>query len=578
MATSPGSARRPFRPDDLHRLRSVSEVVLHPGGNTAVYAVWWPDRDSDSNRSTLHRVDLDGERRFRLTEGHHDSSPRFSPDGARLAFVRSARDEPGRLMVMDWPSGDLTTAAEFEDGGPSRIEWLADDRLIALAPQRPESQNEVDDDERKRRPKIIGTPLYRFNGRGYFHDRPVRMWIVELNTSDDTDPGDAAVAVGAAGVDHETFAVSPDGSTVVAIASIDDNDRVLGGSRLIRYDLTLTDGGSLAASEPVTLTPRAGEWASLLWHPSDGLFVVGNDDLSTIRFHRLYRVDAAVPGDPVEAAFDDVNIGAGPSTGTLIDGGVLAVGSRRGRIGIDRYSTADGKRTVVYEDDSTVVALAADPTGTTVVAAISTATRPAELYRIDDGTATRLVTLNADLLAQLDLAEPEAVEVTSADGTVVEAFLTRPPASAPDTGASRPALVYVHGGPMFQYGHFFFDEFQMAAALGYVVIGGNPRGSDGYGEDWGRDVIANFGNRDWQDVQAITAYLADQPDVDADRIGIGGGSYGGFMTCWVARSRRRRAVQGGTDRAIGRRFRVDGRHQRHRREFRHPLHRRLDRR
>jgi len=113
--------------------------------------------------------------------------------------------------------------------------------------------------------------------------------------------------------------------------------------------------------------------------------------------------------------------------------------------------------------------------------------------------------------------------VTSADGTVVEAFVTRPPASAPETGNPRPGLVYVHGGPMFQYGHFFFDEFQVAAALGYVVIGGNPRGSDGYGEAWARDIIANFGNRDWEDVQAITNHLADLPDVDADRIGIGGG-------------------------------------------------------
>ncbi|MDH4280891.1 MAG: prolyl oligopeptidase family serine peptidase, partial [Acidimicrobiia bacterium] len=247
----------------------------------------------------------------------------------------------------------------------------------------------------------------------------------------------------------------------------------------------------------------------------------------------------SVPEAPTEVAFDDVNITVGPSTGAAVDGGILAVGPRRGRVAIDRYSTGqggDGSRTVVYEDDSTVVAFAADSTGTTVVAAITSAVRPAELYRIDGGAggaAIRLVTLNEELLSELDLVEPEAVAVTSADGTVVEAFVTRPPASAPDTGTLRPGLVYVHGGPMFQYGHFFFDEFQIAAALGYVVIGGNPRGSDGYGEAWARDIIANFGNRDWQDVQAITGHLAELPEVDAERIGIGGGSYGGFMTCWA---------------------------------------------
>ncbi len=479
MTSATGSGRRPLRPDDLHRLRSVSEVVLHPGGDSAVYAVSWPDRDSDSNRSNLYRVGVDGANRLRLTEGQHDSSASFSPDGTMLAFVRSTKDEAGRLMVMDWPSGELRIAAEFADGGPSRIRWLDGHHLVALAPQRPQSQKGVDDDERKRRPKVIGSPLFRFNGRGYFHDRPTQVWVVDVN-ADDREPGDVPAALGATGVDHESFAVSPDGSTVVAIAPTEETDRILGGSRLVRYDLTRADDGSVTApSEPTVLTPTPGEWGELVWHPTDGLFVVGSDDLSTIEFSRLYRVDPSEPGTPVEIAFDDVNIVAGPTTAAPVDGGILTVGPRRGRVGIDRYSLGDGTRTVVYEDDATVVAFAADPTGSTVVAAITSATRPAELWRIDDGAATRLVTLNEELLSELDLAETETVAVTSADGTSVEAFVTRPPASAPDTGTPRPGLVYVHGGPMFQYGHFFFDEFQIAAALGYVVIGGNPRGSDG---------------------------------------------------------------------------------------------------
>ncbi len=546
--------RRPLRPADLHRLRAVADVVLHPEGDAAVYTVGWPDRESDANRSNLYRVGLDGADRLRLTEGHHDSSPRFSPDGTRLAFVRSAKDEPGRLMVMDWPSGELQTVAEFADGGPVRIDWLDGRHLLALAAQRPEAQEDVDDDERKRRPKIIGSPLYRFNGRGYHFDRPNQLWGIDLyarGSDTDADPAAVPSALGQAGLDHDSFAVSPDGSMVVAIAPVDDTDRIRGGNRLLRYDLTRAADGAVVASEPTVLTPTPGVWAELLWHPTDGLFVVGSDDLDTIEFNRLHRVDPSEIGAPIELAFDDVNITAGPSTGAVVEGGILATGPRRGRVGIDRYSTTDGSRSVVYEDDSTVVAFAADPTGTTLVAAITSATRPAELWRIDGGTATRLVTLNAELLAQLDLVEPETVAVTSADGTVVEAFVTRPPASAPDTGDPRPGLVYVHGGPMFQYGHFFFDEFQIAAALGYVVIGGNPRGSDGYGEAWARDIIANFGNRDWQDVQAITGHLAGLAEVDENRIGIGGGSYGGFMTCWaLAHDDDRRYKAGLVERSV----------------------------
>jgi len=277
---------------------------------------------------------------------------------------------------------------------------------VALAPQRRDSPEEIDDEERKRRPKISGSPLYRFNGRGYFFDRPTQLWVVDTD-ADRRQSGDVPTPIGAVGVDHESFAVSPDGSTVVAIAPIDGTDRVLGGSRLIRYDLSWADDGTVTASDPTMLTTSPGGRAELLWHPTDGLFVVGSDDLSTIEFNRLHRVDPSAPGRPIEVAFDDVNITAGPSTGAVVDGGIVTVGPRRGRVAIDRYSTSDGSRTVVYEDDGTVVAFAADPTGTTVVAAITSAVRPAELWQIDDGAATRLVALNDELLSELDLVEPE---------------------------------------------------------------------------------------------------------------------------------------------------------------------------
>ena len=299
MASARNSGRRPLRPDDLYQLQSVSEVELHPDDAAAVYAVTWPDRDSDSNRSNLYRVGLDGAARFRLPEVHHDSSPRFSPDGTQLAFIRSAPERPGRVMVLDWPSGELRTAAEFADGGPSRIAWLGGGHIVTLAPQRPASQSEDDDDERNRRPKVIGSPLYRFNGRGYYFDRPNQLWLVDLN-SQDQEPGDVPIALGEVGLDHDSFAISPDGSSVMATAPVDDNDRVSGGNRILRYDLSSTDDGGFTAGEPTTLTPAPGGWAELLWHPADGLFVIGSDDLSTIEFNRLYRVDPLAPGAPAE--------------------------------------------------------------------------------------------------------------------------------------------------------------------------------------------------------------------------------------------------------------------------------------
>ena len=167
-----------------------------------------------------------------------------------------------------------------------------------------------------------------------------------------------------------------------------------------------------------------------------------------------------------------------------------------------------------------------------VVAAVTTPTRPAELWRFDPDGHEVLVSLNDKLLAELDLATPERITVSSTGGAEVEALLVRPPASA-HTSDPGPGLVYVHGGPMSAYTEAFFDEFQMAAADGYTVIAGNPRGSDGYGEEWLTAIRGALGEKDWDDVQALTDHLAGLDSVDEAKIGIGGGSYGGFMASWA---------------------------------------------
>ena len=100
-------------------------------------------------------------------------------------------------------------------------------------------------------------------------------------------------------------------------------------------------------------------------------------------------------------------------------------------------------------------------------------------------------------------------------------------------GKKYPAILQVHGGPHTQYGESFFHEFQVLAAAGYVVVYANPRGSKGYGEEFCDCIRGDWGNKDWQDVQAVTKSIQDLPFVDSRRIGIMGGSYGGYMTNWA---------------------------------------------
>ena len=489
------SARRPIESADLLRLQSVEQVVLHPTDGSVVYSITWPDEASDANRSQLHLNRGPGSNR-QLTYGHHDRSPRFSPDGTRLAFVRTASpatpDEPAALMLLDWDRGRLHQAATFIDG-IDEIHWVDDGRLAVLAPRRPADQVDVDAEELARRPRVITRADYRFNGRGWMHDRPRQVAVVTL----DHPPGRPVEGtttwleelVAEPGypldtVDHRGLTVAPDGSRLAVIATTAPDSDLTHANEVWVHSL---DGTTPSRR----VTGAEGTWSGLTWHPEGPIVAVGSSECDHYGFARPHRLDpeAGAEGATVLGPHD---LNAAPVIGArtppvAVDGGVLIVQARRGAMVIDRYDLASGALTPVVHHEAAVVGFDTAPDGSRLVAAITTVDRPAELWDASGPDPVRLAALNDDVLAQLDLARTEAVEVEHPDGHTIHAFVTIPPASAPppSSGSTRPGLVYVHGGPMAQYGFSFFDEFQMAAALGFVVIGANPRGSDGYGEEWG---------------------------------------------------------------------------------------------
>jgi len=138
--------------------------------------------------------------------------------------------------------------------------------------------------------------------------------------------------------------------------------------------------------------------------------------------------------------------------------------------------------------------------------------------------------LNRALLDEIELAKPQEKWITSKDGTKVHLWVMRPPRAAKK---KVPAVLEIHGGPHGQYGVPFFHEFQVLAAAGYAVFYPNPRGSKGYGRDHCAAIRGCWGTADWHDVEAVIETMQQQDWVDTRRMGIMGGSYGGYMTNWA---------------------------------------------
>jgi len=162
--------------------------------------------------------------------------------------------------------------------------------------------------------------------------------------------------------------------------------------------------------------------------------------------------------------------------------------------------------------------------------------RPHELF---GSNGERITSVCDDFVAGRELADVERFTAKSADGTEVDAWLVRPPGF--DEGKRYPTLVTIHGGPFSQYGTGFFDEVQVYAGAGYCVLFSNPRGGSGYSEEWGRAIRGTgngdgpgWGSVDYEDVMGVVDTALEQfPFLDADRLGVLGGSYGGFLTSWI---------------------------------------------
>jgi dipeptidyl aminopeptidase/acylaminoacyl peptidase len=144
------------------------------------------------------------------------------------------------------------------------------------------------------------------------------------------------------------------------------------------------------------------------------------------------------------------------------------------------------------------------------------------------GRERTLTDFGALLARSASLRPMEELEATAPDGTAVHGWVLKPAGTGPF-----PTVLMVHGGPFAHYGWTLFDEAQVCAGAGYAVVMGNPRGSAGYGESHGRSIVGDFGNLDSQDVLALLDAAVADPDLDGDRVGVMGGSYGGFMTSWL---------------------------------------------
>jgi len=562
------AARAP-RPEDLYDLRVPTETALSPDGRFVAFTVKAVAPGKDGYRSALWIAPADGGAPARqLSVGSRsDSMPRWSPDGRRVAFLsdRAAVLQAGgggpRAGKAEAPKegGTQVWLLPFADGGEARqltdlprdvegLDWSPDGTRLVVVSGAGTTRRDPEPERDPGAPpkpdtRLIDTLKYEFNGRGFVHDRFSRLWLVEVESG--------RVELLTRGDHHDQGPRwSPDGRTVAFVS-----DRHRDADLDWRSDIYLV---SLDDRRLRQLSPGDGHqaWGAPAWS-ADGRWVIaiGTRDwtkgvleqASVWRFRvRDGEAEHLLEGADLEAAAG-VNsdlFGAGPALAHPTPDGrwVVFAAPVDGSHELWRVSVED-RRVERLTRDRHVLSrqdLVGLPRGGARIAAVRTsATQPPDVV-VGDIPAGRLGAtpvalsrvsdLMGDAWADIALVEPQE-RWHEVDGRRIQGWFYASPKATKRRPA--PVVLEIHGGPATLYGWALIWEWQVMAANGMSVYACNPRGSQGYGQAFLTANVADWGDGPMRDVIAGLDALVDDGLADPDRMGVTGGSYGGYLTSWI---------------------------------------------
>lgn len=514
-------------PQDITRIVWVSDPQISPDGARVAFVATTLSEERDEYLSNVWVADaVGGGAPRRFTAGSkRDRDPRWSPDGTRLAFVSEREGKKkGQLYVMPVDGGEPTRLSDERHGVADPV-WSPDgSRLAFVARVGGYHAPEREEDRQKSRPaRVITTLDYRWNGEGFTYDRRRHVFVVAA-------AGGPARQLTDGEWDDADPAWSPDGR-IIAFSSARHPDRDLDDSG----DLWLVDADG---GEVLRVTDTLGPAVLPAFSP-DGRAIAYLGRRSKNEFGRNVRVfTVATDGGTPRCLTLGLDRSCAPLGRRPIwspDGrSIVFAAEDQGALGVYRVGTVDGAPPVRVIDGERVVtgfSLSAD--GGRIAFAATDPVTPAEVFVAsgDGGGERPLTDMNRAWRDEVALGRPERFRFERA-GFSIDVWVMKPHGFRAD--AAWPALLNIHGGPHAQYGHGFFDELQVYAGAGYGVIYANPRGSQGYGEAFTRAVIGDWGGGDFTDVMAgLDEALARHAWIDAARLGVMGGSYGGFLTSWI---------------------------------------------
>ena len=562
LALSPAlpraQSKRFITETDLFKFTWIADPQISPDGSRVAFARVTVNEKENRYETSVFEVGSSGSSApRRLTSGIRDTTPRWSPDGRRIVFVRAVekdgKPQPTQLYLLDIEGGEARAITELERGASNPV-WAPDGHWIAFTSSTGPAE-QASAGGHKSDVQVITQAVYRANGNPGYVDVSHHAHMFVMRAPADAADKTVPTQITDGEFDEGGAAWAPDSSrlyfTSVRVPEPYYQER---GADLFSVS---RDGGSITRIAAID-----GNIGSIAVSP-DGKRVafVGEERGRPIRSYSqpdLWVTDAAPNSTPknLTATYDfDIDGGIGGDQAAprgqnrkpivwAPDGRKIAiVAAEHGSSNLKTVDVATGRVSPLTEGQQDIVAYSAIPQGNKFAAIFSTQTSIGDIVFLDytphppdpghqHSTDPRPIThVNDDLFRDITQSEPEEIWYRSFDGRQIQGWILKPPDF--DPSKKYPMILEIHGGPHAAYGNVYTHEFQWMAAKGYVVLFVNPRGSTTYGQEFGNLIQYHYPGDDYKDLMAGVDEVLKKGYVDPARLGVTGGSGGGLLTNWT---------------------------------------------
>ena len=515
-------------PTDIDLLPVLGRPTIAADGRYAVYDVTRSELGADTYATELWIAATDGSTPpRRLTQGPYDGAPAMSPDGNWLAFLRPVPGGRAQIHLLPMSGGEAYPITDHPLGA-GQPAWSRDSRAIAYAARTPEPGRYTGDPDAEA-PRRITSLVYLLDGFGYTFDRPRQ---VHVTYPFETVPRTVQVTSGE--YDHGDIDWSPDGQLLTFVSARhetygDDSRRDVWVCAPDGTGLRpLTDGGMYLFG-----TRFSSDGRSVCF---SGAQLDKDNHSSATASYGLWSADVLGDAEPRRLTDGRFHLSFASQLLTPSRDGVYFACDNQGAVNLILVPYDGGEPTPVITGPRQVngYAIGEGPQGTTVAAVIASAQSAGDLVSLYNGVERVLTPYGRELQENATLRPMEPFTAKAPDGYLLSGWVVRPDGPGP-----HPVIFQVKGGPFTQWGYTLtgpaaFDEAQVYASAGYAVVLGNPRGCAGYGQEHGSYVADDLPRRSAPDLLALLQTALEQPDLDATRVGIMGGSFGGYMAAWMS--------------------------------------------